>query len=57
MGYHKSLLIAQQEAELHTPDVTDWELIWLQDELEMALDDGDIERACYLASQLDATIQ
>lgn len=56
MGYHKSLLIEAQEAELYN-DVTDIELIWLQDELEQALDDGDIDRAAQLASQLDINIQ
>ena len=56
MGYFKSQLIEQQEAELYN-DVSDIEIIWLQDELEQALDDGDIDRAAQLASQLDISIQ
>ena len=37
---------------------SDYEAIWLQDELEMAIEDGDYERASQLASLLDAhTIQ
>lgn len=56
MGYFKTQLIEQQEAELFN-DVSDIEVIWLQDEIEQALDDGDIDRAAQLMSQLDITIQ
>lgn len=56
MGYFKSLLMEQQEAEMFN-DALDIESTWIQDELEQALDDGDIDRACQLASQLDLNIQ
>jgi len=55
MGYFKQLQIQEQDA--HIPDEFDYERIWLQDEIEMALDDGDIDRASQLMSQLDGYIQ
>ena len=60
MSHMKRLLTRTEEinrlSELFLPQ--DYEAIWLQDELEMAIDDGDYERASQLASLLEAhTIQ
>jgi hypothetical protein len=55
MGYFKTMQI--QEQDTFIPSEEDWERIWLQDEIEMALDAGDYDRASQLMSQLDPYIQ
>ena len=60
MSHMKRLLTHIEETNRlsDVPLAPDYEPIWLQDEIEMALYDGDYERASQLASLLDAhTIQ
>ena len=56
MSHMKRLLTHIEETNRlsDVPLASDYEPIWLQDEIEMALDDGDYERASQLASLLDA---
>ena len=56
MSHMKRLLTHIEETNRLSdiPFASDYEPIWLQDEIEMALDDGDYERASQLASLLDA---
>jgi hypothetical protein len=60
MGYFKTQLTEMQDQQ-YISDISlpeDYERIWLQDELEIAVGDGDYTRAAQLASLLDAyTIQ
>ena len=55
MGYFKQLQIQEQESFIPIED--DWEFVWMLDEIEMALDDNDIDRASQLMSQLDGYTQ
>lgn len=60
MGYYKTKLTETQDQQYISdiPLPEDYERIWLQDELEIAVGDGDYTRAAQLASLLDAyTIQ
>lgn len=56
MSHMKRLLTHIEETNRlsDVPLASDYEPIWLEDEIEMALDDGDYERASQLASLLDA---
>lgn len=56
MGYFKTQLTEMQDQQYisDTPLPEDYERIWLQDELEIAVGDGDYTRAAQLASLLDA---
>ncbi len=60
MSHMKRLLTHIEETNRlsDVPLESDYEAIWLQDELEMAIEDGDYQRASQLASLLDAhTVQ
>lgn len=60
MSYMKRIVTNIEESNRLSdiPLESDYEVIWLQDELEMAIEDGDYQRASQLASMLDAhTIQ
>lgn len=56
MSHMKRLLTHIEETNRlsDVPLASDYEAIWLQDEIELALDAGDLERASQLASLLDA---
>ena len=56
MGYYKTLLTDQQEEQRLGNIDQDYEQ-QVTSELEQALADGDTERAMYLASVIDITIQ
>lgn len=56
MGYYKSLLTEQQEEQRLGNIDQDYES-QVSSELDQALADGDTERAIYLASVIDITIQ
>lgn len=56
MGYYKNLLTEQQEEQRLGNIDQDYEQ-QVTSELEQALADGDTERAMYLASVIDITIQ
>ena len=60
MGYFKTQLTEMQDQQYISdiPLPEDYERIWLQDELEIAVGDGDYTRAAQLASLLESyTIQ
>lgn len=56
MSHMKRLLTHIEETNRlsDVPLASDYEAIWLQDDIEMALDDGDYERASHLMSLLEA---
>jgi len=60
MSYMKRIITNIEESNRLSdiPLDTDYEAIWLQDELEMAIQDHDYDRASQLMSMLEAhTIQ
>jgi hypothetical protein len=56
MGYFKTQLTEMQDQQYISdiPLPEDYERIWLQDELEIAVGDGDYTRAAQLASLLES---
>ena len=56
MSHMKRLLTHIEETNRlsDVPLASDYEAIWLQDEIELALDAGDFERASQLASMLES---
>jgi hypothetical protein len=56
MGYYKTKLTETQDQQYISdiPLPEDYERIWLQDELEIAVGDGDYTRAAQLASLLES---